>query len=124
MTTSGIDRSEITGSVVEIVAEVLGVEPASLGTDTDLRAVEGADSIKVLRIIAKIEQRYDIELEDEDVFGVSTVDQVADVVARRCGNARHDAPPRRTPPTSTTTSTRRSSRSSSTRCASTAPGCT
>lgn len=81
MTTSEIDRSEITGAVVGIVADVLGVEPGSLGTDTDLRTVEGADSIKVLRIIAKIEQRYDIELEDEDVFGVSTVDQVADVVA-------------------------------------------
>ena len=86
MTTSEIansemDRAGITGAVVEIVAEVLGIEPGTLGTGTDLRTVEGADSIKVLRIIAKIEQRYDIELEDEDVFGVSTVDQVADVVA-------------------------------------------
>ncbi|WP_433559428.1 acyl carrier protein [Pseudonocardia xinjiangensis] len=81
MTTSEIARAEITGSVVEIVAEVLGVAAADLRTDTDLRTVEGADSIKVLRIIAKIEQRYDIELEDEDVFGVSTVEQVSDVVS-------------------------------------------
>jgi acyl carrier protein len=81
MTTSEIDRTGITAAVVEIVADVLGTEPAELGTDTDLRSVEGADSIKVLRIIAKIEQRYDVELEDEDVFGVSTVAQVAEVVA-------------------------------------------
>ncbi len=81
MTTSEIARAEITGSVVEIVAEVLGVAAADLRTDTDLRTVEGADSIKVLRIIAKIEQRYDIELEDEDVFGVSTVEQVSAVVS-------------------------------------------
>jgi acyl carrier protein len=81
MTTSGIESTEITGAVVEIVADVLGVERTELGTDTDLRTVEGADSIKVLRIVAKIEQRYDVELEDEDVFGVSTIEQVADVVA-------------------------------------------
>lgn len=73
--------SEITTSVIEIVADVLSTDAADLRPDTDLRAVEGADSIKVLRIIAKIEQRYDIELDDEDVFGVSTVEQVAAVVA-------------------------------------------
>jgi len=75
----------ITASVVEIVAEVLGVDAGDLRPDTDLRTVEGADSIKVLRIIAKIEQRYDVELDDADVFGVSTVEQVAKVVATAVG---------------------------------------
>jgi acyl carrier protein len=84
-TRAGTENAEITGAVVEIVAEVLGVEAADLGTDTDLRAVEGADSIKVLRIIAKIEQRYDVELEDEDVFGVSTIAQVVEVVGAALG---------------------------------------
>lgn len=81
MTTSAISRPEITAAVIEIVAGVLGTPAADLHEDSDLRAVEGADSIKVLRIIAKIEQRYDVELEDEDVFGVSTIAEVADVVA-------------------------------------------
>lgn len=79
--------AEITNSVVEIVAEVLGTDPADLRPDTDLRSVEGADSIKVLRIIAKIEQRHDIELEDADVFGVSTVEQVAGVVSAAVGSS-------------------------------------
>ncbi len=78
--------TEITTSVIEIVADVLGADPADLRRETDLRTVEGADSIKVLRIIAKIEQRYDVELDDEDVFGVSTVEQVATVVAAAVGS--------------------------------------
>jgi acyl carrier protein len=78
--------TEITTSVIEIVADVLGADVADVAPDTDLRTVEGADSIKVLRIIAKIEQRYDIELDDEDVFGVSTVEQVASVVAAAVGS--------------------------------------
>jgi acyl carrier protein len=90
MTTSGIDRTAtdaagITSTVVRIVAEVLGIDAAELSTDTDLRTVEGADSIKVLRIIAKIEQHYDVELEDEDVFGVTTVAQVSEVVGAAMG---------------------------------------
>jgi acyl carrier protein len=78
--------TEITTSVIEIVADVLGADVADLRPDTDLRTVEGADSIKVLRIIARIEQRYDVELDDEDVFGVSTVEQVATVVAAAVGS--------------------------------------
>lgn len=84
--TSATATEEITASVVEIVADVLGADPADLRPGTDLRTVEGADSIKVLRIIARIEQRYDIELDDEDVFGVSTVEQVASVVAAAVGS--------------------------------------
>lgn len=81
MTTSAISLPEITAAVIEIVAGVLDTPAAELHEDSDLRGVEGADSIKVLRIIAKIEQRYDVELEDEDVFGVSTIAEIADVVA-------------------------------------------
>ncbi|WP_018331342.1 acyl carrier protein [Actinomycetospora chiangmaiensis] len=63
-----------------IVTAELGLAPDALRDDDDLRAVEGADSIKVLRIIARIEQRFDVELEDSDVFGVSTVDGIVGVV--------------------------------------------
>jgi acyl carrier protein len=76
-----IDRAEIVAAVTEIVAGELGVDPAVIAADADLRSVEGADSIKVLRMIARVEQRYDIELDDADVFAVSTVDEVASVVA-------------------------------------------
>ncbi|MDN5914535.1 MAG: acyl carrier protein [Pseudonocardia sp.] len=84
--TAATTTEEITTSVIEIVAEVLGADAAELSPGTDLRTVEGADSIKVLRIIARIEQRYDIELDDAEVFGVSTVEQVATVVAAAVGS--------------------------------------
>jgi acyl carrier protein len=69
-------------TVTEIVATALGRSPEDLRPDTDLRTVEGADSIKVLRMIAKIEQTYDIELEDDEVFGLDTIGEVVDVVGR------------------------------------------
>lgn len=68
---------QITATVTEIMAGELGVPPERLEPDTDLRAVEGADSVKVLRTIAKIERTYDVELDDEVVFSFT---RIADVV--------------------------------------------
>jgi acyl carrier protein len=83
VTTASLDQ--ITETVRGIVAEVLAVPVGSLSVDTDLREVEGADSIKVLRLIARIEREYDVELEDSDVFGVSTIGEVAGVVRKALG---------------------------------------
>jgi acyl carrier protein len=82
MTTSTPTREQITATVTAIVADVLAVPAAALDTGTDLREVEGADSIKVLRLIARIEREYDVELEDADVFGVSTIADVTGVVEK------------------------------------------
>lgn len=72
--------AEITDAVVQIAMGELGPTGVTLAPDTDLRAVEGMDSVKVLRMIAKIEQRYDVELEDEDVFGIATIAGAAKLV--------------------------------------------
>jgi acyl carrier protein len=74
--------TNMTTSVTEIVAAELGKPASELAPETDLRAVEGADSIKVLRVIAKIEQTYDIELEDDEIFSLKTIAEVVSVVER------------------------------------------
>ncbi len=70
----------------QITATVLGIAAGELGTTltpaSDLRGVEGADSVKLLRIIARIEREYDLELEDEDVFGVATVAEMVTVLEK------------------------------------------
>jgi acyl carrier protein len=77
-----VPTDKIMTVVTEIVSQELGVPASTVTPDANLREVEGADSVKVLRVIAKIERRYDVELEDEDIFGASSVRDVADVVAR------------------------------------------
>jgi acyl carrier protein len=80
--TSSVSVADITATLTDIVAAELGVAPTSIRPDTNLRTMEGADSVKVLRTVAKIERAYDIELEDEDVFGASSVAEIAKVVHR------------------------------------------
>lgn len=69
-------------TITQIVAVELATSPDAVDPDLDLRTVQGADSVKVLRMIARIERTYDVELDDEDVFSVTTVRQVAEVVTR------------------------------------------
>lgn len=73
--------------VVRIVAQELGAEPGSLRPDSDLRQVEGATSVKVLRAVAKVERSFDIELDDEEIFGAATVEDVVRIVEKAVGQA-------------------------------------
>ncbi|ADP80663.1 acyl carrier protein [Pseudofrankia inefficax] len=77
-----VSTDELITEITGIVAEELGVSTEAVSPDADLRAVEGADSVKVLRVIARIERAHDVELEDEEVFGASTVREVAEVLQR------------------------------------------
>lgn len=67
----------IIDTVTGLVANEFAVPQAELTADLDLTTVEGADSVKVLRVVAKIERTYDIELEDDEVFGFKTIRDVA-----------------------------------------------
>ncbi|MCZ7415126.1 MULTISPECIES: acyl carrier protein [unclassified Streptomyces] len=75
-------NDEIIRTVTELVAAEFGRPVEELTPDLDLSAVEGADSVKVLRSVARIERTYDIELEDDQVFGFKTINHVADAVAK------------------------------------------
>jgi acyl carrier protein len=81
MVTTGVPtRDEIISTVSAILARELAMPAEELTADLDLRAVEGADSVKVLLMISKIERTYDIEIEDEDVFSLSTINDVVRIV--------------------------------------------
>ncbi|MTE14545.1 acyl carrier protein [Nocardia aurantiaca] len=77
MTTDDILRT-----VTDIAAAETGLPASTLTPDADLRGMAGVDSVRVLRMIARIERTYDIELEDEDVFGTATLADVAAVVGK------------------------------------------
>lgn len=77
MSTTPLSPADVTTTVTEIVAAELGVEPDQIDTSTDLRSVEGMDSLKVLRMIARIEKLYDIELEDDVIFSLERVDELS-----------------------------------------------
>jgi len=73
-------RQELVEQVRSIAAEETGIPIDELGPELDLRKVEGVDSVKVLRVVARIERDYDVELSDEQVFAFASVSDVAGAV--------------------------------------------
>lgn len=74
--------ADILRTVTEIAATETGIAATDLRPDVDLRGMAGVDSVRVLRMVAKIERAYDIEMEDEDVFGLASLNDVVKVVER------------------------------------------
>ena len=62
------------------IAQELQIAEEELTPTLDLRAIVGVESIKVLRIISRVEQKYDVELEDATVFRVNTIQDIVDAV--------------------------------------------
>lgn len=72
---------DIVATVTAMVVKQISEDAANAGPNADLTTMDGVDSVKVLRVVAAIERTYDIELEDEDVFGFKTIRDVAECVS-------------------------------------------
>ncbi len=67
---------------LEVLARIAEVESSSLSPDKHLVADLGIDSPKALRLLVELEDRLDIEIEDEQAAELKTVGDVLDFVAR------------------------------------------
>ncbi len=68
-------------AALEVLAAVSGADGESLRPDMDLVADLGIDSLKALRLLVELEDRFDVEINDEDATRISTVGDVLDYVA-------------------------------------------
>jgi acyl carrier protein len=73
-------KTETRDTLRRLIAARLEIPIAELGDEVDLRSLRGVESIKILECVVAIEARFDVELEDEDVFGCSTIAGLADIV--------------------------------------------
>lgn len=68
-----MEDSDIFGQVRLAVSRELKISEEEIQPDTKIKELAGGvDSLQTLRIISKIEQQFDIELEDEVVFNIGT----------------------------------------------------
>ena len=66
--------------IKEIIAEQLGVEEDVITVDTNLMKDLEADSLDAVEIIMAIEDEYDIEVPDEDIEKLRTVDALVSYI--------------------------------------------
>ncbi|MFI1336370.1 acyl carrier protein [Streptomyces sp. NPDC020845] len=73
-------RAQIAAVTIEYLATELEVSPAEIGLTDPLKALPGADSMKLLRVVSKLERQWDIEFDDQAVFAADTVEELVTLV--------------------------------------------
>ena len=66
--------------VVEIVAEQMGVDKATVTRETSFVNDLGADSLDTVELVMEFEDEFDISIPDEDAEKIQTVGQAIDYV--------------------------------------------
>ncbi len=85
MTADFTDREQIAKVTTEYLATELKISPTEIGADDVLRELPGADSMKQLRVVSKLERHWDVEFDDEAIFAVKTVDELVTLVHKYVG---------------------------------------
>lgn len=66
----------------EIIADVLNVSKEEIQPQTTFVDDLGADSLDIFQIIMRIEEEFDIEIDNDDAEKISTVQDAADEIKK------------------------------------------
>ncbi|HUU02456.1 MAG TPA: acyl carrier protein [Myxococcota bacterium] len=77
-----ISQEQIRKDLVEILSKLAGLDPDTIGSDDRLREDLGLDSLQSMELLSRISDRYELDLDVEDVMDVESV---SDVVSRLHG---------------------------------------
>lgn len=73
-------RNDVEESLVAIWAEILKVDAGTIGIDDGLFVNSGANSLVVIQLIARIAERFKVEMLLADVFAHPTISQLALII--------------------------------------------
>ena len=75
--------TEVTSQIIQSLATYLKRDPSSITDSHHLRDDLGLDSVAIIELLFEIEDRFKIQIPDQDLPGLSTVGSVADYVQQR-----------------------------------------
>ncbi|MHB8206654.1 acyl carrier protein [Mucilaginibacter sp.] len=88
-----MERQEIIDGLIEVLRTVRTVDPAKLEhvtEETDFLTDMNTPSTELINIAAKVEQKFDVEFEDEDIDELgSKVKDIVDLILK--AKARQDS---------------------------------
>jgi len=78
-------REEILTALKEVLVDKLKVEADTITEDANLFEDLGLDSIDLMTVVMAVEERFSIEVSDEELEEVSTLGQAADILSTKVG---------------------------------------
>jgi acyl carrier protein len=80
-----MNRDAALTTIQEVAAEVLSVEPNVVTENARFKEDLDADSLDLVELVMGLEEKFDIEVPEEDLEGVTTVGQAVDLVLAKVG---------------------------------------
>ena len=80
-----MERAQALDTLKEVAAEVLSVDPDQVTEAARFKEDLDADSLDLVELVMGLEERFDIEVPEEDLEGVTTVGQAVDLVLAKVG---------------------------------------
>jgi acyl carrier protein len=80
-----MERAQAFDTIKEVAAEVLSVDPDQVTETARFKEDLDADSLDLVELVMGLEERFDIEVPEDDLDGVTTVGQAVDLVLGKVG---------------------------------------
>jgi acyl carrier protein len=80
-----MDRTDALSTIRQVAAEVLSVDPDQVTETARFKEDLDADSLDLVELVMGLEERFDIEVPEDDLDGVTTVGQAVDLVLAKVG---------------------------------------
>lgn len=77
--------NEIASQVMDIVAENLGKERDKVTVDANFIEDLGADSLDTVELVMALEEKFDVEIPDDDAAKIQTVKDAVDYIVAKQG---------------------------------------
>lgn len=68
--------------IVEIINEQLNIDDVDINEDTNFKEDLGVDSLDLLELVMAFEEEYDIELDPEELEGITTVGDIMEYIKK------------------------------------------
>lgn len=75
----------------EVVSEQLGVKPEQVKPEASFISDLGADSLDTVELVMALEEKFDIEIPDEDAQEVQTISDVVKYIENKITDSKRKA---------------------------------
>lgn len=79
-------REDVVTALKEVLVDKLQVDADSVTDEANLFDDLGLDSIDLMTVVMAIEERFDIEVPDDELEDVTTISQAADLLSAKVGS--------------------------------------
>jgi acyl carrier protein len=82
-----VANDKVKREVVEIVADIADLDPGQVSPEATFEEL-GIDSLGGLRLVAEVERRYGIVIDEAEIPKIRSMPDVLDTIDRLAGSAR------------------------------------